>query len=224
MAHLEVSDEDLQHVARGIGNLIDRIQPPAPAPQPLHLVAGDADALVAGQPEASRGELTIGETLTVWKLTTAAFEALSAGTLTGDLVNWVEPTKFLYHQIKLNGEPQGFARSYVSGTDELPLLGVDASPFAKKLGQALQKIDDPDAIENHARDDGHFAADPVVRLLTIPQCRIFALWLFVEPDRSRVMIVNATEPARTQFENERILDSEEFYRALSIYRPVLGVG
>lgn len=229
MARLEVSDEDVKHVARGIGGLIDRQQSLTPTVQPMEFVAGAPDLLLEGQPQPNPSELRVGETLTMWKLTSAGFAALEAGKLTGDLVNWVTQTNFLYHQIKLNGEPQGFARSYI-GEEDKPLLGVEVSPFAAKLGQALQKIDDPRAIENHERDDDFFAADPVVRLLTIPPCRIFALWLFVEPGQSRVMIIYATEPRpedapepRKEF-NERILTSEQFYKALNIYRPLLGVG
>ncbi|HXI23842.1 MAG TPA: hypothetical protein VNG71_08195, partial [Pyrinomonadaceae bacterium] len=214
----------LDEVARGLGRLIDQTQPP---PAPMHSMPLNVDDVGAGVASAetreSNGTLTLGETLAIWRLKPAAFQALRTGHLSGDLINWVESTKFLYHQIRLNGEPQGFARSYVDDKRKPPRLGIDASDFAAKLGRVLRDIDEPTTIQNHERDDPFFQKDPIVRLLEIPACRIFALWLLVEPDESRAIIVTATAP-RSEFESGRILNSEEFYQALYFYRPLLGVG
>lgn len=224
MARLEIPSDAVQEIARGLGRLIDQTNP-APPPPPVDLTADDVGGSNFGleMAEPAEGKLTIGETLALWRLKAEAFEALKAGSLSGDLINWVEPTKFLYHQIRLNGEPQGFARSYVDDKLKPPRLGIDASDFAAKLGTVLQNIDEPTTIQNHERDDPFFEKDPIVRLLEIPACRIFAVWLLVEPDESRAIIVTATEP-RSAFENGRILNSEEFYQALYFYRPLPGVG
>ena len=223
MARLEVPSDALHEIARGLGMLIDQNNP-APPPN-VNPGADDVSAsdFELGMAAPAEAKLTIGETLPLWRLKAEAFKALKAGSLSGDLISWVEATKFLYHQIRLNGEPQGFARSYVDDSRKPPRLGIDASDFAAKLGTVLQDIDEPTTIQNHERDDPFFQKDPIVRLLEIPACRIFAVWLLVEPDESRAIIVTATEP-RSEFEYGRILNSEEFYQALYFYSPLLGVG
>jgi hypothetical protein len=217
MAHLDTIPEDsINSVARGIATLVDENLAPTEVPN---------ENVVPLDVEEEGAQLTIGETLTVWKLKPEAFEALAKSRLSGDLVEWVEETPLLYHQIKLNGEAQGFAHSRLQKeTNERTLLNVNASSIASEVDQLLLILREPDKIvENHERDDAFFASDPVVRLLEIPACRVFALWLLVNGRESRVIIIYATD-IRSDFDRERILTSDQFFKALGQYLPKPGVG
>jgi hypothetical protein len=99
------------------------------------------------------------------------------------------------------------------------LINVNASAIALKVGELFSMI------EAREQEDPFLAADPVVRFLEIPACRIFALWLFAEsePEKSRVLIINATQSEREPGQ-EPLLTSAQFYEVLAKYKPISDVG
>src|ERR1700682_82001 len=196
MAHFDdIPRGLLQTVAREVADLVDR---------------GLEDRLkgvptTPGVPPA----LEIAETLTVWKLKPNTFEALAASALSGDLVDWVVQTPFLYHQISLDKKPTGFARSYLrDARGKTSLFQLNVSDLVAHIDNAIEKIDRKD------QHDPVTAANPVVRLLEIPAYHVMALWLFAETlHESRVVIVVATN-RYTGLKADSFLSSQEFFAAL----------
>src|SRR6266851_3637584 len=211
MAHPDdISADLLAGVASRIGDLVDGNLETHAKLKPQADTVYDA---------ASGSALQLGETLTVWKLTPEAFEALANSKLTGDLSEWTVSTSLLYHQVHLDGSPEGFARSYIEDSTQAPeLINVNASAIASKVSQLFNMIEDRE------QEDRFLAADPVVRLLEIPACRIFALWLYAESEReSRVLIINATQ-TEGEPDQEPFLTSAQFYEVLGKNTPIRDVG
>jgi hypothetical protein len=209
LAHFDHVSRDLRiKVARELSEFIDqrseerlKYQPPEVSPE-------------AGEESET---LQLGESLTVWQLTRNAFEALGKSKLPGDLIRWVEPTPFLYHQIWLRGKIAGFARSYSEETvEENVLFHVSASEFAASVNQLLEKI------EHNDQKDSIIATDPVVRLLEIPPFQVYALWVFTESQQSLVAIIDAAERYK-ELTRGSFLNSQQFLGALSEVGPIAGV-
>lgn len=205
MAHLDnVSPSFLNSLATQIGSLVaDTVPDTAAAVFP-----------VAPSDSGTPNPLTLGETLTVWKLKDTAFAEIANSSIKGDVNNWVESTRFLYHQIKWNSEPQGFARSSVTGSDSIALRQISASPLSARLHYLFEMIE---------RTPPEGFDDPVVRLLEIPPYHMSALWLFEESrHESRLIIITA--PSRLKLPNpDAVLTSAEFFDALISIRPIVGV-
>ena len=227
MAHLDnVNSEMLKSLALQIGNAVSASSQDGSTA----LFATDAESNAGtgavdfgldAAPDAS-SPFTLGETLTVWKLKGAAFAAIANSTISGDVNDWVEPTSFLYHQLKWNSEPQGFARSSVSNseatttsTQKIALCQISTSPIASRLHQQFVKIDNNEL----AGFD-----DTVVRLLEIPPYHVTALWLFEEAlGESRLIVISA--PARQErLKPDAVLTSKEFFDGLASIGPIVGVG
>jgi hypothetical protein len=205
MAHLDsISKQALVKVAREIGALIDS----GFADYPRTPVEGARNSDVEG------AYLQIGETLTVWKLQARAFETLEKSRLSGDLSEWVEQTPFLQHQIKLNGKPEGIARSYrEKGIEDRSVFQAAASPFASRINQLFKMI------ENNELHDPVIKDDPVVRLLEVPAYHVFTLWLFAASRReSRIVIIDA--PEQYAREKEPYFTSGQFFDALKENGPI----
>lgn len=208
MAHLDrISPELRIRVAREIGDFIDSGREPEDKSPRANAEAGDNEA-----------NLELGETLTVWKLTSQAFETLEKSRLSGDLYQWVEQTPFLYHQIWVRGQVAGFARSYREAeSGKKTLLQISASEFAVDLNNLF------DMIERNEKQDEVIAGDPVVRLLEIPPFQVFTLWLFSEArNESRIVIINAPEGGK-ELTPGSVLNSMQFLDGLSESGPLLGV-
>jgi len=227
MAHLDnVNSEMLKSLALQIGNAVS----PSSEDGSSALFATDAesssvtDAVDFGldaEPDAS-SPLTLGETLTVWKLKDAAFAAIADSTISGDVNDWVEPTSFLYHQLKWHSEPQGFARSSVTNAgatttsaQKIALCQISTSPIASRLHQQFTKID---SNELEGFDD------PVVRLLEIPPYHVTALWLYEESSGQSRLIVISAPAGQEQLKPDAVLTSKEFFDGLTSSGPIVGVG
>ena len=205
MAHLDnVPPAMLKSLATQIGYLVANASPGSE----------EAEALLATADPSSSAPLTVGETITVWKLKQTAFAAIAESSIEGDISNWVEQTRYFYHQIKWNSEPQGLARSSVTDSDSIALRQIGASPLSSQLHKLFTMIESapPEGLD-----------DPVVRLLEIPPYHVRALWLFEQSrNESRLMIVTA--PKRLKLEKpDAVLTSTEFFKALVSIRPIVGV-
>lgn len=161
----------------------------------------------SAQPTAT---LHVSETLTIWKFRPGSFEKLASGNLSEDLSNWLEPTGYLYHQIRLDDRPIGFARSTDANAEKaVSQLNVSASSErAARIHEALEMI------EQSESDDVVVTNDPVVRLLEVPSAHIVALWLYAEAlQKSRVVIINAAKRYRG-LERGSFLNSQQLLEAL----------
>jgi hypothetical protein len=208
MAHLDsISKDLLARVAAEIGDLLNtRFRSAA---------AYKSEAKPIAVPKASA--LRLGETLTVWKLKARAFEALKKTSLSGDLSDWVEQSGFLHHQIKFNGETAGFVRSYLEcEIESKSIFQVSTSPFAAAMNQRFE------IIEANETKDPIVADDPVVRLVEVPPCHVFALWVFSESRKeSRVLLIEA--PKSCDELSRYILSSDQFFDALKKSGPLMGI-
>lgn len=170
--------------------------------------------------EAAAGEspLEIGLTLTIWSPKASIYENLKSDTRLGDLSHWLEPTPFLYHQIRAQTGALGFARSYVNQrADNKSVFHLNFSAVSSRTHEAFEMI------ERNRGNDPVAASDPVVRLLEIPASHILALWLFAEGlQESRVVIIDAPKRFRG-VERELFLSSEQFYAVLRQGRSISGV-
>lgn len=172
-------------------------------------------AMEAAESESS---LEIGLTLTIWSPKAGIYASLKSATQLGDLSNWLEPTPFLYHQIRAQTGALGFARSYAKeGTDNKSVFHLNFSAVSSRIHEAFEMI------EHNVVNDPVAASDPVVRLLEIPASHILALWLFAEARReSRVVIIDA--PKRFGgVERGVFLSSEQFYAVLRQGGSISGV-
>ena len=182
----------------------------SPMAQPLGL-----QGLEAAESESS---LKIGLTLTIWSPKPSIYENLKSATHPGDLSKWLEPTPFLYHQIRAQTGALGFARSYAKeGADQKSVFHLNFSAVSQRIHEAFEMI------EHNVGNDPVAAGDPVVRLLEIPARHILALWLFAEArQESRVVIIHA--PKRFGgAEREVFLSSEQFYAVLRQGGSIPGV-
>lgn len=211
MAHadnIEALPVLLRKLAAEIGDLVDQ------APDVGEKIQSPRN----GEPPSDESApLEIGETLTSWTLTARAAEVLARSTLKGDIFDWVEQTPDLYHQIWLNAEPAGFARS-TFGTDAKSLSHFNVSPQqASRVNEAFKMID------LNRQEDPVVESDPVVRLLEIHAYHILAIWLYAEArHESRVVVIDAAERYQG-LERESFLTSDQFFEALSKGGPILGV-
>ncbi|MFZ0063232.1 MAG: hypothetical protein WAL47_14470 [Pyrinomonadaceae bacterium] len=173
-----------------------------------------AESLVAAVASGSSAPLTLGETLSVWKLKDSAFAAIAQSYIEGDISNWVEKTRYLHHQIKWNSEPQGLARSSVTDSDSIALRQISASPLSSQLHKLFAMIESapPEGFD-----------DPVVRLLEIPPYHVSALWLF-EETRNESRLIMVASPKRLKLAKPgAVLTSTEFFEALASISPIVGV-
>lgn len=205
MAHLDnVSPAFLNSLATQIGKLVaDTVPEMATAVLP-----------VAPSDSGISDPLTLGETLTVWKLKETAFAEIANSSIKGDISYWVDGTRFLYHQIRWNSEPQGFARSSVTGSDSIALRQISASPLSSRLHHLFTMIESapPEGFD-----------DPVVRFLEIPPYHVSALWLF-EESRHESRLIIATAPSRLKLPKpDAVLTSAEFFDVLISISPIVGV-
>jgi hypothetical protein len=169
-------------------------------------------------PTASESSLEIGLTLTIWSPKASLYENLKGATPLGDLSNWLEPTPFLYHQIRARTGAMGFARSYVNErADNKSVFHLNFSAVSSRIHEAFEMI------ERNVVNDPVAARDPLVRLLEIAASHILALWLFAEAGQeSRVVIIDA--PKRFGgVEREVFLSSEQFYAVLRRGGSISGV-
>jgi hypothetical protein len=210
MAHadnIEALPVLLRKLAAEIADLIDQV------PEDIYKIRSAIDGEL---PDDEMAPVEIGETLTSWTLTARAAEALASSTLKGDIFDWVEQTPYLYHQIYLNAEPAGFARSRY-GTDGKSLSHFNVSPRASRINEAFKMID------LNSQEDPVVASDPVVRLLEIHAYHILAIWLYSEArNESRVVVIDAGKRYEG-LKRESFLTSDQFFEALKKGGPILGV-
>jgi hypothetical protein len=210
MAHADtVSPEFLQRVAGQLRDAVEKHLPLTPVEEKADFLL---PAGVAANPlEKATIQLHLCETFAVWKLKARTIDALNAPDFSADISDCVEPTKFLYHQVREKGELIAFARSRV-GDEEYPtsLSQYNISPLVSSVDRAIG------IIERSENDDEVAASDPVVRLLEIPSHHIIALWLYAETETvkaSRAIIVMAPKSISVRT-GDRLLASEEFFELL----------
>jgi hypothetical protein len=179
----------------------------------------DPNVVLESAGPAPANSLQATDTLQVWKLKPGTLETLTNSSLAGDLFDWVQPTSYLHHLIRLDGTPVGFARSTnVHKEKTVAQINFSAnSGRSSRINQALEMI------ERNEQGDQVVASNPVVRLLEIPSYHIVALWLYAERLRkSRVVIVNAAKRYQ-QLAQGVLLNSEEFFDALKRGGKILDV-
>lgn len=211
MAHTDgIPPIQAHKVAGEIGGFFGEESESGPIAQPL-----SADALDAAGSERS---LEIGLTLTIWRPKASVYENLKRTRPMGDLSRWLEPTPFLYHQIRAQTGALGFARSYAKeGADNKGVFHLNFSAVSSRIHEAIEMI------EHNVTNDPVAASDPVVRLLEIPAKHILALWLLAEArQESRVVLIDA--PKRCGgVERGVFLSSEQFYAVLRQGGSISGV-
>jgi hypothetical protein len=210
MAHLDtIPPEQLRKVSDEISSLVFK-----PAVQPFDLELVDREI----GPPAEESPVHLNPTMTIWKLKTETFAVLARTVPEGDLVDWVEPTNLLYHQIRFNDELVASARSW-SKPSELPALaqiGV-TTDFSSRVDETVKFIEQENESSAFMKDD------PVARLLEIPSHQVFVIWLYVEKHReSRVVVVQVPEE-RNRLPLETFLTSQDLFQALHQSGPLGGV-
>jgi hypothetical protein len=176
----QISKEKLENVSMQLGRWLDKTaterfraagekvgaSPAFLNNDELSLTEASAPPL-ATQPPSFR----LGETFVLWSL---GFDRITDGLRTGvDLVQLARPTGRWHHQIKINAEPVGFARSF--SKDDA--LGLDVrqmfvSDLARYIDEALAWID-----EFEVEHPDYAASHSLVRLLFVPAYQTHAFWL-----------------------------------------------
>jgi hypothetical protein len=217
MAHFDdISPKLRKKVAQEIADFIDKTpdedlkdQPPPKEPDYKKALFRRKAKEEHSEIDDEDAPLQLGDSLTVWKFSKAAFQRIAESRLPGDLSNWVARTHTVHHQIWFKGKVAGFARSYdEERLDETTLFHLTASSLAEEVNKLIE------AVERNESGDEFLDGDPVVRLLDIPPFQVYSLWLFSEPlNESRVAIINA--PRRYKFGRGALLNSTQFLDALS---------
>jgi hypothetical protein len=210
MTHTDnISAEQLRKVSNEIGSLVFK-----PTVEPLNIEAAGEGA---GQP-AEEGPFHLHPTLAIWKLKPETFAVLARSIPRGDLIDWVEPTNLLYHQIRFNDEVVvGFARSSLELSESSALAQIGAAnDFSSSVDAAINFVE-----EKHEGDE-FMSGDPVVRLLEIPSYQAFVLWLCIEERReSRVVTVQVVY--ETKLAPRTFLTSQTLFEALHQSGPLTGI-
>lgn len=210
MAHLDtIAPEQLRKVSDEISSLIFQ-----PVAHPLDLEMVEPES---AQP-AEETPVHLNPTMTTWKLKPEAFAVLAQTVPDGDLVDWVQPTDLLYHQIRFNDQLVASARSWSKPSESpaLAQIGV-TTDFSSRVDETIKFIEQQSESSAFMRDD------PVARLLEIPSHQVFVIWLYVERRReSRVVVVQVPEE-RNALQSTTFLTSQDLFQALHQSGPLGGV-
>lgn len=181
----------LESIATQIGI---RLEPPT-------AYEGHAHALNVAVPSNPE----IGETFEVWKLIPDAAGEIEKGNL--DITKLVRPSGLWHHQLRLNSNAFGFARSKPLGADpdSWSVRDIFMSDLAAKIDQAIKWVDDnipEDLVE--------------VRLLSMPIQQVEAFWFVAKsPEASKwdnqLFIIHSREAID---ELGQLMDAKTFLESL----------
>ena len=169
-----------------------------------------------GQPLPDQG-LSVGESFEVWKFIPDALEEITDGNF--DITKLVRRAGVWHHQLRLENQAVGFARSKPLGPDPASwsVRDIFVSDLAQAVDEAIAYIDDhglPDNVE--------------VRLISMPRQQLEAFWFVSEgspPDpkwNNQVLIVRAPERIH-EFAFLRQMRSEDFLAALVTKERGMGI-
>jgi hypothetical protein len=218
MAHAEdVSQELLVRVSQEVGAWLD-----ARAVAQFKQAAGLSDSSVAPLAKADPAAQTVASALpNFWLNETFAVYTLGAddiihGQQTGaDLLSLAEPADRYHHQIRVDNQAVGFARTTIA-TDEngQSLCQLYLSELAPAIDAAI------DWLDQLATTDQAFAdSDPLVRLLFVPAFYVYAFWLIKEQGESSDVLVIKSPVSLQNLPTDRVISSQEFLAAFQHAHP-----
>jgi hypothetical protein len=116
-----------------------------------------------------------------------------------------------HHQIRVNGEAQGFARTLEGGPNasDWTVREVYASPIAGKIDTAVKWV------------DAHLSGDPIVRLLIAPEYQLHAFWLHEGPQDG--FLVADKPRSYLKLEYGKVYSPREFLATLAGEQPATGI-
>ena len=154
---------------------------------------------------SSPSVIELGETFEVWML--GKDKIMDQG---NDVRSLAHNTHHLYHQLFLDGKPEGFARSKQSGTDpdKWEFASLFLAPLAGEIDKAISWVDD------------NFKTDSQVVLLSVPTYFLHALWLMNDTDH---FLLASFPPEYKFFQYRRFYDPEDFLDTLRRQNPIIGI-
>ena len=176
----------------------------------LSVVAEQIGAMLPGvyyKEQLSGVDVEIGETFEVWVL------GLDAITQPLNELKLLANPRGLWHQVRIEGLAQVFARSILLGAQpsSCRVVEVFQSKLAGKIDEAIKWI-----------DDKKFPDDWLTRLLIVPAYQVHAFWLLPDEGAGQILVVDT--PAQSAFIQpaERLPSEKEFLDALRSERPIIG--
>jgi hypothetical protein len=175
----------------------------------LSVVAEQIGAMLPGvydQEQLSEASFEICETFELWVL---GLDAITQPL--NDLRLLTNPVG-LWHQVRLDGQAQVFARSIHLGAqpESWRVVEVFQSKLAGKIDEAIDRID-------RKVDDEWLA-----RLLVVPEYQVHAFWLLNDEGAGQVSVVACPAQLAELLRVERLLSQEEFLEALRGTLPITG--
>src|SRR5205085_2912671 len=213
-----VSPDNLKRVAQKVVHRLD-----AQTAKSFRQAGGAGNALaqplalsetVKAIDEAVPPSFELGETFALYTL---GLEAIKEGLKTGaDLIDLAKSAERWHHQIKVNKQTVGYARSAQSAQDpNFCLCQLYLSDVARAIAIAIKQLDDLEA-------QVYADCDPLVHLLFIPAYYVYAFWVIKEhAGQSDVFVIDA--PLSLQdLQFDRVLSSQEFLAAFRNVPPPIG--
>jgi hypothetical protein len=175
----------------------------------LNVVAEQIGAMLPGvydKEQLSGAGVEIGETFEVWVL------GLDAVTQPLNDLKLSAHPRGLWHQVRLNGQPQIFARSILLGVrpSSWRVVEVFQSTLAEKIDEAITWV------------DLNVPDDLLTRLLVVPAYQVHAFWLLPDQGPGQVLVIDSSARLARLQSPKRLLSETEFLEALCSERPIIG--
>ena len=178
-----------------------------------------ADAIMPGSAGTQRAddiplkpEFTLAETFDIYVLGANLIDpAIDSGE---DLSKFAQSTRRAHHQIKVDNEAVGYARSLI-GRQPPKVSQLFVSNLAKAYDQSIKLLE---KYEDEHKDE----KERLVRVLLVPAYQVHAFWLFAENQKSELLVIDA--PAELKdLQTDRLLSSDYFLRAFKGIKPTAGL-
>jgi hypothetical protein len=217
------SKDALVNVARNLGGWLDTPMADklarAAGASPAHSLLTMSESLPEGDaPPPAKPSYELGESFALWTL---GFKAIQKGLWTGeDLGRLATSSGRWHHQVKVNKNPVGFARTTPpDGEAAATVLQLYVTDIAKAIDGAIKWLD-----RFEEANPDYVRQSPTVRLLHVPPYYLYAFWLVKSDNQpSDVLVIDAPTILK-ELPFDKLIDSKEFLNAFrNAPAPVSGL-